>query len=99
MREQLECMEFCLGRSEEPTEILWVRIKESTGKEDIEVGVCYDLEVGVCLIRKKRSPLQTGRSSLMFADPGLREGLQPPRKLQERQHSRTQAIQVFPGVR
>lgn len=43
MREHLECMELCLRRSEEPTEILWVRIKERTGKEDIVVGVCYRL--------------------------------------------------------
>lgn len=41
MREHLECMELCLRRSEEPTGILWVGIKERTGKEDIVVGVCY----------------------------------------------------------
>ena len=40
-REQLECMELCLGTDEEPTESLWVRIKERTGKGDIIMPVCY----------------------------------------------------------
>ncbi|GAB0179529.1 hypothetical protein GRJ2_000418200 [Grus japonensis] len=38
---QLECMELCLGMDEEPTESLWVRIKERAGAGDIIVGVCY----------------------------------------------------------
>ncbi|GAB0209103.1 mitochondrial enolase superfamily member 1 [Grus japonensis] len=34
-------MEFCLGMDDEPTESLWIRIKERTVKDDIVVGVCY----------------------------------------------------------
>ncbi|KAK4811175.1 hypothetical protein QYF61_019806 [Mycteria americana] len=34
-------MELCLGMDEEPSESLWVRIKERTGKGDIIVRVCY----------------------------------------------------------
>ncbi|GAB0199565.1 hypothetical protein GRJ2_002421900 [Grus japonensis] len=40
VREQLECVELCLGMDEELTESLWVRIKERAGKGDIIVGVC-----------------------------------------------------------
>ena len=36
-------MEICLGMDEEPTESLWVRIKEKTGKGDIVVSICYRL--------------------------------------------------------
>ncbi|GAB0204868.1 mitochondrial enolase superfamily member 1 [Grus japonensis] len=39
--DQLECMEFCLGMDEEPTESLWVRIKGRAGTGDTIVGVCY----------------------------------------------------------
>ncbi|PKU32103.1 dtw domain-containing protein 2 [Limosa lapponica baueri] len=39
--EQLERMELHLGIDEEPTEILWVRIKRNTGAGDVTVGVCY----------------------------------------------------------
>lgn len=39
MREQLECVELCLGMEEKSSENLWVRIKERTGKDDIIVGV------------------------------------------------------------
>lgn len=38
--EQLECVELCWGMDEEPTESLWVGIKERTGK-DVIVGICY----------------------------------------------------------
>ena len=41
VREQLECMELCLGIEEEPTESSLVSIKERTGKGDIILGVCY----------------------------------------------------------
>ena len=41
VREQLECMEPWLGRADEPTESLWVRLEEKTGKGGIVVGVCY----------------------------------------------------------
>jgi len=41
VREQLECMELCLGIDEEPTESLQVRIKEKTGRGDTVVDVCY----------------------------------------------------------
>ncbi|GAB0178933.1 hypothetical protein GRJ2_000358600 [Grus japonensis] len=34
-------MELHLGKDEEPTESLWVRIKGSTGAGDIIAGVCY----------------------------------------------------------
>lgn len=32
MREQVECMELCLGIDEELTVSLWVRVKEKTHK-------------------------------------------------------------------
>lgn len=35
MREQLECMEVCLGRDEDLTESLWVRTKEQTGIDEM----------------------------------------------------------------
>ena len=38
VREQLECVEICLGMDEEPTESLWVRIKEKTVKGDTVGG-------------------------------------------------------------
>ncbi|KAK4830111.1 LOW QUALITY PROTEIN: hypothetical protein QYF61_008538 [Mycteria americana] len=41
LRGQLECLELCLGMDERPTETLWVRIKERTGKGDIVAGICY----------------------------------------------------------
>ena len=41
VRQQLECTEPCLGRADEPTESLWVRIEEKMGKGGILVGVCY----------------------------------------------------------
>ena len=41
VREQLECIELCLGTDDEPSESLWVSTKEKTGKGDIVVGVCY----------------------------------------------------------
>ena len=41
VREQLECIELCLGMDDEPSESLWVSTKEKTGKGDIVVGVCY----------------------------------------------------------
>jgi len=34
-------MELCLEMDGQPTESLWVRIKEEKGKGDIIVGVCY----------------------------------------------------------
>ena len=39
VREQLECIELCLGMDDEPSESLWVSTKEKTGKGDIVVGV------------------------------------------------------------
>ena len=41
VREQLECIELCLGMDDEPSESLWVSTKEKTGKGDVVVGVCY----------------------------------------------------------
>ncbi|PKU35454.1 dtw domain-containing protein 2 [Limosa lapponica baueri] len=41
VRDQLECMEFCLGMDDEPTESLRVKIKEQTNMDDIVVGICY----------------------------------------------------------
>ncbi|GAB0175856.1 hypothetical protein GRJ2_000050800 [Grus japonensis] len=41
INDHLECMELHLGKDEEPTESLWVRIKGSTGAVDIIVEVCY----------------------------------------------------------
>ncbi|KAM9653655.1 uncharacterized protein ACIBXB_010484 [Morphnus guianensis] len=41
VKDQLECMELCLGLDEEPTESLWVRIKGRARAGDIIVGVCY----------------------------------------------------------
>lgn len=38
---QLECMELHLGRDEELSESLWVRIKGTAGTCDIIVGICY----------------------------------------------------------
>ena len=41
MKEQLECMELCLGMDEESAEIsLWIRIKERTGKGDMVDDCC-----------------------------------------------------------
>lgn len=42
VREQLKCIELCLGMDEESTENLWVRFKMRTGKVDI-VTLCYKL--------------------------------------------------------
>jgi len=47
VREQLECIELCLGVDEEGVESLWVRIKGQAHMGDITVGVYYrppDLE-------------------------------------------------------
>ncbi|KAK4832456.1 hypothetical protein QYF61_023503 [Mycteria americana] len=41
VREQLECMELCLGMADELTESLWVRIKEQTSMGDTVMGICY----------------------------------------------------------
>ena len=41
VKDQLECMELCLGLDEEPMESLWVKIKGRAGTGDITVGVCY----------------------------------------------------------
>jgi len=41
VKDQLECMELCLGMDEEPTESLWFKIKGRAGTGDITVGVCY----------------------------------------------------------
>ena len=41
VRKQLECIELSLGMDKEPTESLWVRIKERTGTGDMIMGVCY----------------------------------------------------------
>jgi len=39
MREELECIELCLGADEERIEILWVRIKGQPHMGVIIVGV------------------------------------------------------------
>jgi len=41
VKDQLECMELCLGLDEEPKEGLWLEIKCRAEKGDITVGVCY----------------------------------------------------------
>ena len=41
MREQLECIEVCLGLDEERLESLWDRIKVQPHMGDIIVGVYY----------------------------------------------------------
>ena len=41
MREQLECMELCLGIGDAAAESILVSIKESTGKGDIVVRIRY----------------------------------------------------------
>jgi len=41
VREQLECIELCLGADEEGVEILWVRIKGQPHMGDVIVGVYY----------------------------------------------------------
>ena len=41
VREQLECIELCLGADEEPVESLWVRIKRQPHMGDVIVGVYY----------------------------------------------------------
>ena len=41
MREQLECIELCLGTDEEGVESLWVRIKGQPHLGDVIVGVYY----------------------------------------------------------
>lgn len=37
---QPQSLELCLGIDDEPTESLWVRIKDQTGMGDIVVGFC-----------------------------------------------------------
>ncbi|XP_050769715.1 macrophage immunometabolism regulator-like [Gymnogyps californianus] len=41
VRDQLECMELCLGMDEETAERLWVRMKDKTGKGGIVMVACY----------------------------------------------------------
>ena len=41
VREQLECIELCLGVDEERVKSLWVSIKGQTHMGDIAVGVHY----------------------------------------------------------
>jgi len=41
VKDQLECMEICLGMDEEPMESLRVKIKGRAGTGDIRLGVCY----------------------------------------------------------
>ena len=41
VREQLECIELCLGVDEEGVESLWIRIKEQPHMGDVTVGVYY----------------------------------------------------------
>ncbi|GAB0176868.1 hypothetical protein GRJ2_000152000 [Grus japonensis] len=61
VREQLECMELCLGMDDELTESLRVRIKEQTGMGDIVVGICYrppdqEEQVDEALYRQAEAP-------------------------------------------
>jgi len=42
VREQLECIELCLGADEEGVESLWVRIKGQPHMDDVIVGVWLD---------------------------------------------------------
>lgn len=41
VRQQLECVEFCLGMSDEPMESLSVRIKEQASTGEVIVGIYY----------------------------------------------------------
>ena len=41
VREQLECIEFCLGMNDEQMESLWIRIKGKTNMGDSIVVVYY----------------------------------------------------------
>jgi len=41
VREQLQCIELCLGVDEDRVKSLWVRIKGQAHKGDITVGVYY----------------------------------------------------------
>ncbi|KAK4828701.1 hypothetical protein QYF61_000539 [Mycteria americana] len=61
VREQLKCMELCLGMDKELAEGLWVRIKERVSQGDIIVGVCYmppDQKVDQALYRQIASYVQ-----------------------------------------
>lgn len=80
------CMELCLGKGEEPTESLWVRIKEQTTVGDIVVGFCYSPPDQAA---SRGGLLLTARSSLTFADPAPHGGLQPCLMLMEEQHRRS----------
>jgi len=64
VREQLECMELCLGMDDEPMEHLWVRKSEQTSTGDVVVGVYYGLtdqeeQVDEAFYRELEAALQT----------------------------------------
>ena len=71
VRGQLECLEFCLGMDDEPTESLCIRIKEQTNTGDIVVAVCCRLPDQ----QKQVDEALTTESSFSFTGPDARGGL------------------------
>jgi len=70
VREQLECIELCLGVDEEQAERLRVRIKGQAHTGDIIVGVCYrppdqDVEVDEAFYRQLQAASQSQALVLM----------------------------------
>lgn len=69
MREQLEHVELWLRLDNEPSETLWVRRKEKTGKGDIVVGICYrslDQEGQADEALHRQSEVASGSQALYF---------------------------------
>jgi len=70
VREQLECIELCLGAEEEKVESFWVRIKGQTHMGDVIVGVYYrppdqDEEVDEAFYRQLKGTSQSQALVLM----------------------------------
>jgi len=70
VREQLECIELCLGVDEEQVESFWVRIKGQAHTGDITVGVYYrppdqDEEVDEAFYRQLKGASQSQALVLM----------------------------------
>lgn len=71
----------CLGMEEEPTERLWVKINEMTGKDNIIVGICYRLP-------DQEKQVDEALYSHLEAYLGPHGEVQPPQYLLGSQHSK-----------
>jgi len=93
VREQLECIELCLGADEQGVEISWFELRDRLIWVTL-LWVCTTSHL--TRTRKLMRPLQIAESSLTVTGPGSRGGLQPPWHQLGRPYSQTQAVQEVP---